>query len=97
MWIGDPIASICSGVQRAAARRDEAGVSAAVERGAKGGKLPEPQSGGELPEWWRIEGGTVDLLSARINLTESGMFEEVGTWIEIYDTDLVEVSESEDD
>ena len=53
------------------------------------------------PEWWRIpewwEGGTVDLLSARINLTESGMFEEVGTWIEIYDTDLVEVSESEDD
>ncbi len=50
-----------------------------------------------MPEWWRIEGGTVDLLSARINLTESGMFEEVGTWIEIYDTDLVEVSESEDD
>ena len=39
----------------------------------------------------------MDLLSARINLTESGMFEEVGTWIEIYDTDLVEEDESEVD
>ena len=41
--------------------------------------------------------GSVDLLSARINLTESGMFEEVGTWIEIYDNDLVEEGEFEDD
>ena len=38
----------------------------------------------------------MDLLSERINLTEPWAFDEVGTWAEIYDTDLVEWSESED-
>jgi hypothetical protein len=37
----------------------------------------------------------MDLLSERINLMEPCAFDEAGTWAEVYDTDLVEWSESE--
>ncbi len=42
-------------------------------------------------------GGPVDLLSERINLPESWVIEEPGTWGQIFDTDLVDWGESEDD
>ena len=62
-----------------------------MELGANPGRLRIPR----LVEELRV--GSVDLLSARIDLTESGMFEEVWTWSEIYDTDLVEEGEFEGD
>ena len=43
MGIGCPISAVYSGVGRAAAGHDEAGVSTAVERGPRGGKLPNPR------------------------------------------------------
>jgi hypothetical protein len=41
--------------------------------------------------------GSVDLLSARIKLTASWILEEAGTWGEIFDTDLVDWGESEEE